>query len=386
MKKIKVAHVINEAMGFGGVPKVVYHLLKALPDEKYELSVYSLKSDTGSPDISGEQANRFRELGIKVSFPDQGKKKPYNIGDLCKWLLRNQIDILHTHSYNPNMFGRLAGILCRKIKIIGHYHNYYDSKWEKDDSLILDQLLAPFSDQLIACSESVQKHISERVGIKPEEIQVILNGVDLDPFKTIYDPIGLKREMKLPIDRKVVGIIGRISEEKAQDDFIEAARLIKKAIPDTVFLIVGRAGDNALMERLRNLAASLGIEKDVIFTGYISDIPKVYAVLDVLVVPSRWEGFGLVLVEGMASGKPIVATNVGAIPEVVAPDETALLVPPSMPSSIASGVIRLLKNVEEARTMGERGRERAKMFSWDQSAMQLDNLYKKLTEESPICP
>jgi glycosyltransferase involved in cell wall biosynthesis len=386
VKKIKLAHVVNNAMGRGGVSTVAYHLLKRLSDERYERYLYSLKFDESGSTAQDGRINRFEEIGIKASFGSQDIKKPFDVGSLAQWLLDHQIDILHTHSYRPNIIGRLAAVLCGKMKIVGHYHNHYDNKWEKDDSLIFDQLLAPFSDQLIACSGSVQKHISERVGVPPEKIEVVLNGVDLDRFKPCEDPISLKREMGLPLDRKVIGVVGRISEQKGQDDFIKAAHLIKKAIPNTIFLIVGQTGDDSLRTGLTELAAAQGVDKDVIFTGHIPDVHRVYSVLDILVVPSRWEGLALVWVEGMASGKPIVATNVGAILEVVVQNETALLVPPSIPSSIASSVIRLLKNPEEARTMGEKGRERAEMFSWDRSAMQLDNLYKKMMEESRICP
>jgi len=384
VRKIKIVHVVNDAMGLGGVPKVVYHLLKALPAEHYALSIYSLKSRGGSPDISVRGVNRFKELGLEVHFPDQGKNKSDKIADLCKWLLRNQIDILHTHSYGPNLIGRLAGILCRKIKIVSHYHNDGENKWEKNDDLICDQLLAPFTDRLIACSESVGKHVSERIGVSREKIEVILNGVDLDQFKPCDHLRSLKEEMGLPLDSQVIGIVGRISEEKGQDDFIKAAGLIKKTFPNTIFLIIGQTGNDTLKTRLRALAVAHGVDREVIFTGYIPDVHRVYSALDILVVPSRWEGFGLILVEGMSSGKPIVATNVGAIPEVVLPNETALLVPPSMPSAIASGVIHLLENPEEARRMGEKGRERAKMFSWDRSGIQLDDLYKKLMQES-VC-
>ncbi len=384
MAKIKVAHIVNR-LGFGGVSVAAYHLLKALPAERYELFLYCLMKKINLPEVRESQVEKFQKLGVTVSFPEQDEKKFYGMGDLCRWILRNRIDILHTHSYKPNIYGRLSGVLCKDIKIIGHYHNYYDNKWKADNSLIFDQLLAHFSDQLISCSKSVRDHISEKLGIPPEKIEVILYGTDLDRFKVRYDPVEVKKEMNIPRDRKVVGIIGRISEQKAQDDFIKAAKLIKDAVPNTVFLIVGQTGIDLLVNRLKDLAVSLGIDRDIIFTGYISDVSKVYSALDILVVPSRWEGFGLILVEAMASGKPIVATNVGPIPEVVISDETALLVPPSSPPSIASSVISLLNNPGRAREMGQRGMERAKMFSWERAGRQLDLLYKKLLQGSQRC-
>ncbi len=380
MRKINVAHILNDARGLGGVPKVAYHLLKGLPEARYNCFLYSLKSDMRTRSSLEEDTNLFASLGVKVFFPDHDIKKAEDLGDLCKWLLKNQIEILHTHSSRPNVVGRLAGILCGKIKIVAHYHNAVGSKGEQDD-FILDQLLADHSDRLIACSESVRQIILEKTGLPEEKMEVLFNGVDLKQFRADLDPNALKKEMKLPPRRHVIGMIGRISKEKGQADFIQAARLIKQTFPKSIFLIIGGTSNQTKVADLRKLAISLDLEKEVIFSGYVSDIEKVYAVLDLLVVPSHWEGFGLTLVEGMASGKPIVATDVGAISEVVVPGETALLVPPSSPDVIASKVIHLLKNPKQARRMGEKGQERAKTFSWNRSVIHLDRLYRRLVQE-----
>lgn len=379
LKKIKLAHVVNNARGMGGVSNVAYHLLKLLPADKYDRYLYSLKSDPDDPGAQEEESSRFETLGIKVSFAPRDKKKSYAIGNLAKWLLANDIEILHTHSYKPNIIGRLAGLLCGKMKIVGHYHNYYDNKWEKEDSLIFEQLLAPHSDRLIAVSKAVQQHIAEKTGIPTGDIEVIRNGVDFARFDTSHDDAAaFKKELKLPENCHIIGVVGRISEQKAQDDFIKAAKQIKASVPNTIFLIVGETGNEDLVKRLKDLAISLGIEKDVIFAGYISEIQKVFSILDILVMPSLWEGLPLILVEAMAAGKPIVATDIAPILEVVVPGETARLVPPAMPAALASAVIHLLNHPEEAKTMGEKGRERAKAFSWDQSGVQLDRLYHDL--------
>lgn len=379
MRKFKVAHVIN-SLGLGGVPEVAYRLMKGLPSENYHLYLYVLKRYADHPEVREGQAERFRQAGIDLSFPEQDEKKFHVVADLCRWIHRDRIDLLHTHSYKPNIYGRLAGLLCKEngLNMVAHYHNHYDNKWEKDGSLIYDQLLERASARLVACSESVRRHLSERIGVSSERIEIIPNGVDLDRFASPHDPEGVRAELGIPRDRKVVGIVGRISEQKGQEDFIQAARLIHQKVPGTVFLIVGAADDNVLMARLQRLAGELGLEKEVLFMGYIPDMPKVYSALDLLVVPSRWEGFGLVLVEAMAAGKPIVATEVGAIPEVVAPDETALLVPPGSPDSIADRAVFLLKNRDRAEEMGKRGVLRSKRFSWEKGGAQLDRLYQAI--------
>ncbi len=381
MNRRKVAHVVN-SIGLGGVPMVVQRLLSVLPPEGYESHLYVLKAHAAHSrqDVVEMQTERFRQMGVRVSFPDHYEKKFQVVGELCRWIIRDGIDALHTHSYKPNIYGRLAGALCRdgRLRIIGHYHNQYDDKWERDGSLVLDRLLERVSDRLIACSESVRSHISERVGIPAERIRVILNGVELERFSVRRDPEGARAELGIPRDRRVVGIVGRICEQKGQDDFIKAAKIVSQAVPGTVFLVVGEADDAAAMDRVRRLAADLGVEQDVFFPGYVPDVPKVYSVLDVLVVPSRWEGFGLVLVEAMAAGTPIVATRVGAIPEVVGPDGPAVLVPPASPESIAVEVVRLLRDPDRAREMSRKGIERSAAFSWERAGRELHDLYEEL--------
>ena len=383
MPKRRVAHVIN-GMGLGGVTPVVYHLLRNLPAERYDLHLYALTRHTDHhQDVRAAQVEQFRELGLPVCFPDRDRQKFYVVAELCQWIIRDHIDILHTHSYKPNLYGRLAGVLCNAgdLKIIGHYHNQYDDKWDGDGTLIYDQRLARLSHRLIACSVSVRQHVAERAGVPEEQIELLLNGVELDRFTARHDPVAVKAELGIPSSSKVVGVIGRISEQKAQDDFIRAARIIKQHVPETVFLIIGAADDPALLERLRRLTIDFAVDDKVRFIGYVADIPKIYAALDVFVLPSRWEGFGLVLLEAMAAGKPIVATRVGAIPEVVVDGETALLTPPSDPAAIAAAVVSLLIDPERAKAMGRRGVERAGLFSWKHAGVQLDDLYTRLLNE-----
>lgn len=382
MRKRRVAHVIN-SMGLGGVPPVVYHLLRRLPAERYDFYLYVLTRSSDHQDVRGVQVERFRELGVPVCFPERDRKNFHVVAELCQWIMRDQIDILHTHSYKPNVFGRLAGVLSNAgaLKIIGHYHNRYDKKWDRDGTLIFEQLLARFSNRLIACSASVRQHVAEEAEIPEEKIELLLNGVDLDRFTARHDPVAIKAELGIPSKSKVVGVVGRIAKHKAQDVFIRAARLIKQQGPETVFLIVGAAGDPALLERLRRLTIDLGVDEEVRFVGYVTDMPRIYAALDVLVLPSRWEGFGLVLAEAMAAGKPIVATRVGGVPEVVVDGETALLTPPSDPAAIAGAVVSLLIDPERAQAMGRRGVERAGQLSWKHAADQLDDLYARLLNE-----
>lgn len=379
MSELRIAHVIN-SMGLGGVPAVVYHLLRTLPAARYEPLLYVLRGATDHLEVREQQAARFRELGVQVRFPTRDDQKFMVVAELCRWIQADELAILHTHSYKPNIYGRIAGTLCKteRLKIIGHYHNQYDNKWASEGTLIYDQLLARSSDRLLACSESVRRHVIERVGVPAERVELLLNGVDLARYAAPRDRQVARRALEIEPGAQVVGVVGRIAQQKGQDTLIRAARQILAHAPNTIFLLAGAPDEQAQLDRLMQLAAAEGVAERVRLLGYISDMPLVYAALDVLAVPSRWEGFGLILVEAMAAGVPIVATRVGAIPEIVTEEHTALLVPPDDPPALAAAIGRLLAQPMLAVAFGRHGRTHARQFGWEQRGRQLDAIYSEL--------
>jgi glycosyltransferase involved in cell wall biosynthesis len=383
MIRPRVAHVLN-SIGLGGVPEAAYHLIRALPRDAYQNRVYILKRAAGDEDAREGRAARFAEVGAAVSFPQREDAKLGGVGELAAWLLENRIDLLHTHSYKPNLYGRLAGLLCRYtgLKMIAHYHNQYDNKWEKDGGLIYDRTLAHASDALIACSGSVAEHVAERIGVAPQRVDVILNGVEAGRFAAA-DRLQARAALGLPPDVPAIGCVGRISEQKGQEEFIRAATLVRREFPSAIFLVVGSADDDKLLARMQALVAQLDLGATVRFTGHLSDMPVVYAALDVLAAPSRWEGFGLMLAEAMAAGRPIVAARAGAIPEVVVEDETALLVPPRDAPALAAALLRVLRDPALARRLGAAGVVRARDFSWERSGAALDTVYQRVLTPSP---
>lgn len=378
LRKPRVAHVLN-TIGLGGVPEAALHLMRALPPGRFDCRVYVMKRSDDEEEGRAERLARFEDAGVPVAFPRAAGEKLALASDLCAWLVAEGIDILHTHSYKPNLYARLAGLPCREggLRIAAHYHNQYDNKWEKDGSLTLERLLARSSDALLAVSGSVRDHVAERLGVAPERVDVILNGVEAERFAG-HDPAAARAKFGLPAGRPVVGIVGRISQQKGQEDFLRAAQLLAPRFPEALYLVVGSADDEKLLARMQGLAMELGLGDSVRFTGHVTDMPALYAALDVLVAPSRWEGFGLMLVEAMAAGKPIVASRVGAIPEVVGGSGAALLVPPADPAAIAEAVCALLAEPARRAAMGAAGRERARDFSWEASGRRLAAVYERI--------
>ena len=185
----------------------------------------------------------------------------------------------------------------------------------------------------------------------------------------------------------LVGTVGRITAWKGQDDFLRAAALVARDHPDARFLVVGdcvsspaeRAADEAFRDRLHSLVAELGLADKVRFTGYREDVAAVMNGLDVFVLPSHDEPFGIVLIEAMAAGRPVVATAAGGVPEIARDGQEALLVPPREPEAMAAAIRRLLADTELAATLGRAAEQRvAAEFPLWRHAARMREVYEQL--------
>ena len=190
----------------------------------------------------------------------------------------------------------------------------------------------------------------------------------------------MRRELGVASGAPLVGTVGRLDWYKAQQYFIQAAKLIREAVPGARFLIAGEGEKRAGLEAQ---AAELGLREDVIFAGHRRDIPEIMAAIDVFSLSSVSEGFGRAAVEAMACGKPVVATRVGGLAEIVEDGVTGRLVPPSDAAALAGAIIGLLKDRELASALGAAGRKRAEIFSIARSAGKVQEVYDAVLSGRP---
>ncbi len=375
----RIAHVIN-SIGLGGVPEAAFQLLRALPRDRYDCFLRVMKPLDANDANRSARLARFRNLDISVSFAEPTENRHGRMAATAHWLESERIDLLHCHSYKPNVSARLAGTLLRPngLRIVAHYHNQYDANWQRDGTLDLDRLLAQQTDSMIAVSGSVRAHIVERLRIAPERVALIPNGVDLARFVSRQSKWEARQALGLPVDRPIIGLSGRISEQKGQEDLVRAAPAVLAAIPDALIVLAGAPDEPEGLHALEALIRDLGVGHAVVLRGFVQDMASFYRAIDLLAAPSRWEGFGLMLVEAMASGAPIVATRVGAIPEVVCEGETALLVPPADHARLAEAIVRLLRDSKALERMGAKGCARAEHFSWARAGTALDGVYHRI--------
>lgn len=254
-----------------------------------------------------------------------------------------------------------SAVLCGAFasSLLGIPHIWYVREIVQAPTLVrraLNHLIAWRSTRVVVNSNAVARHLLQDVPHLNERIVVIPPPVDTDRFHPGNDGNRVRREWGLNEKDILFGMVGRIHWWKGQDDFLAAAARVLRHVPHAYFAIVGDVvpGEEFRRDALKAQAAALGIERRVIWAGYRRDIPDVMAALDVLVLASSApEPFGRVLIEAMATGKPVIATAHGGPLEIVVPEETGLLVPPRSPSHLAAAMIRLAQDAALRQRMGE---------------------------------
>lgn len=359
--KIKIIYIIT-ALNIGGAEKLLLDLVKKLDEEKYDIKIATVVG-------GGNLVIKFEEVGIPVKvFKKKGKIGLGVIWKIYRYLRQERPEIVHTHLFGGDTWGRIAAILARVPIIVTTEHNTnIDEKFLKR---VVKKMLSFFTAKIIAVSEAVKKYSVQKDHISEKKIEVILNGVDLEKF--------LQISQKEFGDPPIIGIIGRLEEQKGHKYLFEALNLLK-TIPWTLWVV----GDGSLKAELEKLAKILDLRERTIFLGAQENIPEILDKVDIFVLSSLWEGLGLAVIEAAAAAKPIVATNVGGIPEIIENEKTGLLVEPGNVKSLADGVERMLLGEGEALTMGRAAREYVKdRFGLDKMVKAYEEVYEKVLNKN----
>jgi glycosyltransferase involved in cell wall biosynthesis len=226
-------------------------------------------------------------------------------------------------------------------------------------------------DGIVAISERIAAVLVE-AGVKKEKIRVIHSGIDAAPFLQLREA---KRESDLP----VIGTVAALEERKGHRFLLEAATLLKREGIRAKYRIAGEGGER---EALQEMVSAAGLRDEVVLMGFLSDIPRFLSEIDLFVLPSVYEGLGVAVLEAMAAGKPVVASSVGGVPELIEDQVTGLLVPPKDPAVLARAISRLLSDRTFARQLAERAREEVQRhFTVEQMAKQNEDYYHELLRQ-----
>jgi glycosyltransferase involved in cell wall biosynthesis len=300
--------------------------------------------------------------------------------DLVRIIQKEKPDIVHTHTSKAGILGRLAAKLTNVAAIVHtpHGHVFYGhfGPWRSRIFIWLEKRFADFTDRMIALTEGEKKDYLKLRLCPPEKLFQIHSGVDIEKFKQV--PVGAaekKRALGLAQNHPVVGFVGWLLPVKGPMHLLKAMAAVWQDHEDTALVFIGK-GD--LEIDLRTEALKSGANGRVHFLGWRNDIEEIMPLFDILVLPSLNEGMGRVLVEAMAAGKPIVASNVGGIPDLVQHDLNGLLVPPGDENALAAAIRQFIADPAKAKIMGQRGRERCHQYSLEAMIGKIDNLYEEV--------
>ncbi|OHB48692.1 MAG: hypothetical protein A2106_02205 [Planctomycetes bacterium GWF2_40_8] len=391
MGKTRVIHIITR-LDKGGSAETTLHIVSSLNMEKYDvflahglsresnMSIMEkevVESDLLLAEAKGVRVFALPSLVRRLSF----KNDLLAFINIYRLIKRIRPHIVHTHTSKAGLLGRLASFLARVPIIIhtphGHvFHSYYGPVMTKV-FVFAEKILSFITDKITALTNRERdEHLEEGIA-SIEKYIVIHSGVMLDRLMNMNIDAGAVRgEFGIAQDSNVIGVVGRLVPIKGHKYLVSAAKRIIKEFRNTVFVFVG---DGYLSSRLERQAESVGVRKNIIFTGWRKDAVEILDLFDILVLPSLNEGMGKVLVEGMALGKPIIASNVGGIIDLVRNGENGILVPPGDSDALGEAILQLLKDKNLSEKLGKNGK--AMVYpEFDASVMvkQIDDLYESL--------
>jgi glycosyltransferase involved in cell wall biosynthesis len=307
------------------------------------------------------------------------------IWQIYKLILRNKYELVHVHQVSSGVIGRVAARLAGCKIVVTESGITSEHYWIKGriKKFIHTSIIHPlwntfFVDAMIAISHVVRKSVIQREHISPKKAFYIPYGTDDFPLLSAERKTAARQRLSLPQDSVIIGSVGRFTEQKGYEYLLRALERLVGQYPD---LLVVLAGDGDLLHSLKELSNNLSIADHVRFLGWQKDTSTIYDALDVFVLPSLWETFGLVLVEAMAHGKPVVSTSVDAIPEIVENGQTGILVRPKNIDELYGAILNLMNDPDLAAEMGRKGRLRAETyFSRESTTGRIEALYRQLLQ------
>lgn len=255
-------------------------------------------------------------------------------------------DIVYAHSSKAGAIARVADIGLRNHCVYnphGWAFNMRCSAKKKAIYTMIEKIAAPFCDKIICISDAEKQSALDKKICKEDKLQIIFNGVDIEAYENGAHGAVKRRDLNIPEDAFVVGMVGRISQQKAPDVFIKMAKQVKDEVPNAHFIIVGNGNQE---DEIRKYAKDNGFSDSLHITGWVDDPMSYVELFDVACLLSRWEGFGLALPEYMMAGKPIVASRVDAIPNIIRDGENGLLVKVDDDVGASNAVMRIYQEDE----------------------------------------
>jgi glycosyltransferase involved in cell wall biosynthesis len=376
MRVLEVASVFPPHVG--GLEVCVYEVSKELVQSGHQVIVYS----TNFPKSKTRECKDGTSIRrIPVLFTVFGAP----VAIFLRYILKEEVDLINVHI--PPIFGAFSSVIASRIKKIPivltfHSDTVGNSVLERviaqAYNAVLNKFILRKANLVIVPSNTYRIRLARR-GIELSRLKVIENGVDFSSIK-IVDSTEIKRTLRLE-GYKIVLFVGALEKRKGVEFLIRAVPRIIERIKNAKILIVGNGSQK---KNLQNLAKTLCPDDAVHFTGYMPKevVNALYAATDVFVLPSLHESFGLVLLEAMVRGKPVVASKISGIVDLVKPGFNGLLVEPKNPGKLAEAIVSILSAKDYAERLGKNGKAFSENFTWKKSAIEYASAFQECLNQN----
>ena len=329
----------------------------------------------------GRLARELRGFGVRTQVISESRHNSFSmVKQLIDYFRQHKFDILHTHKYKDNILGAVSSA-CRGIRrrvrtihglpepFVG-FQAVKISAYQLVDNWVNRYLV----DRILAVSLDLRNHLIKRFGA--EKVSCIQNAIDIEQIRVTKRATELREELKLGGQEFLIGTMGRLMPVKGLEFFLKAAHIIRRQKPNVKFII---AGDGPLMPALRAQVREYNLDKKVLFLGHRDDGYDILKLIDLFVLPSLNEGIPMVLLEALALARPVIASRVGGIPEVIEDGVSGLLVTPGREDELAQSCVALMDNYNFAQELGIAGRKRVEeRFSARVMAEKVAEVYRTL--------
>lgn len=361
---MRVVHV-HRIAGVGGSERHLLALLPALRAEGVEPAFVGLDLPGRGTDAfySGLEASGVPYVRIPAGR-DLDPRLPVRVRRALRAL---EADLVHTHLVHADVYGATA-VGGSGLPLVSTKHN--DDPFRAGPFRHVERLLTRRCRSVIAITAALRDFLVSRVGLPEGKVSVVRYGLDAVPPAWGPNP-----DLAVPEDAPILVACARLVPQKGLDTLVRALPAITAAHPSVVAVVAGEGPERT---KLESLARELGVDRALRLPGRAGDVGALYDRASMYLLPSRWEGFGLVLLEAMLAGLPVVASAVSSVPEIVVDGATGMLVRPDDPVALAAATIALLDDPRTARRLGDAGRERARtVFSTAEMARMTAEIYRR---------
>ncbi|MEI8349032.1 MAG: glycosyltransferase [Candidatus Omnitrophota bacterium] len=368
MEKINVLHVV-QTLDVGGLERVVVDSFKYYDRNKFNFTVCCLSEE-------GILAGELKRLRMEPVFLNKRNGLDFSIScRIMQLIKKNDINILHTHNQRPLFYGAIAARTSDLLAYVHTRHGRNDPDSFKN--VLINKFFSSFADRVVCVSRDIYEIARKKEGLPLSKIEVIRNGIDISKFASIKtkDKL-LLAKLGIKEGSFVIGTVGRLSRIKNHTLLIDAFKNLSAKYSRAILLVVG---DGPEAPRLKKIVQEYGLTEKILFLGEQTDVSASLGLFDIFVLPSLSEGISLVLIEAMAAGLPIVATNVGGNSEVISDGENGFLVSSGDTAALSNAIARLLEDEGLRRRLSDANRHKATQeFNIQVMCKKYEELYTAL--------